>query len=83
MATEYAVNRRMTPAEAALVSASCLVGVGENVCLDVVTSEGRRTYVHLDEVEAQRLAITLERAIAGAFWGGLPQGLLIPHATSA
>jgi hypothetical protein len=57
-----------------------LIGLGENLCIDAVTPEGRKVYISLTENQAERLATTLERAVAQGFWGDrLPQGYLIPH----
>jgi hypothetical protein len=74
------INRRMFPLPAELLGSGSLVGFGEDLCIDAVTSDGRRVYVSLTEAQAERLATTLERAVAQGFWGDrLPQAILIPH----
>jgi len=77
---KYQINRRLRPTKAQLASAGSLLGVDDNLCIDAVSAEGRRIYVALTDVQAERLVVTLERAINGGFWGDrIPQALIIPH----
>ncbi len=74
------VDHRKRPIECNLLSAGGLMGVRDELCLDALTTDGRRVFVAISEAQAEQLCTTLSRAIHQGFWGdGIPNGIIIPH----
>jgi hypothetical protein len=76
------VNRKMKPQFAELLGSGSLIGLGENLCIDAVTPEGRKVYISLTENQAERLATTLERAVALRRVLGRPAATRLPDPPS-